>query len=89
MDLFCCIGICLTLVKIKLKESWLQILMLKKHGKVTELSKLYSDGSYYTYEKEDGQLRRTSVILAFSDGMKNQLKKLFIQIFNLIKMNGL
>ena len=49
---------------------------VKKTGDVTELSKIYSDGSYYTYEKEDGQLRRTSVILAFSDGIDEPVEKI-------------
>tara|TARA_B100000963_G_C22496788_1_gene611832 strand:- start:272 stop:967 length:696 start_codon:yes stop_codon:yes gene_type:complete len=48
---------------------------VKKIGDITELSKLYSDGSYYSYKKENGGLQRTAVILAFSDGIDEPVKK--------------
>ncbi len=50
-------------------------LNVEKKGNKTKLSKLYSDGNYYTYEKENEKLNRVSVILAFSDGIDEPVKK--------------
>ena len=49
---------------------------VKKNKKSLEVSKLYSDGSFYTYEIEENQLKRTSVIIAFSDGIVEPVKKI-------------
>ncbi len=62
--------------KNQIKRIMVTNLNVKKKGDVTELSKLYSDGSYYTYKKEDGRLQRTSVILAFSDGIDEPVEKI-------------
>ncbi len=48
----------------------------EKKGKITELSKLYSDGSLYSYEIEKNRITRSSVILAFSDGIDEPIKKI-------------
>ena len=40
-----------------------------------EISKLYSDGSFYTYQIAENQLKRTSVIIAFSDGIVEPVQK--------------
>ena len=40
-----------------------------------EISKLYSDGSFYTYQIAKNQLKRTSVIIAFSDGIVEPVQK--------------
>ena len=47
-----------------------------KKNKVEEFSKLYSDGSYYSYEIRDGKVERTSVILTFSEGIDEPVKKI-------------
>ena len=43
-----------------------------------ELSKLYSDGSYYTYEIDNDQnsVLRKSVVLAFNEGMVEPVQKI-------------
>ena len=48
----------------------------KKNNKV-ELSKLYSDGSYYTYEIDEKKktVFRKSVVLAFNEGIVEPVKK--------------
>ena len=45
-------------------------------GKI-ELSKLYSDGSYYTYEIDEDQqtVFRKSVVLAFNEGIVEPVQK--------------
>ena len=50
----------------------------KKTNDIVEVSKLHSDGSYYTYEinKKKNQIVRSSVILAFSEGMVEPIKKI-------------
>ena len=48
----------------------------KKKKDSMEISKLYSDGSFYTYEIFKNQLKRTSVIIAFSDGIVEPVKKI-------------
>ena len=48
----------------------------EKKKNVQEFSKLYSDGSYYSYKIEDKIVARTSVILAFSDGIDEPVKKI-------------
>ncbi len=48
----------------------------KKKGNLTELSKLYSDGSFYSYEIGNNRITRSSVILAFSDGIDEPVKKI-------------
>ncbi len=47
-----------------------------KKNEVEEFSKLYSDGSYYSYEIKDGKVERTSVILTFSDGIYEPVRKI-------------
>ncbi len=39
-------------------------------------SRLYSDGSYYSYAIDDKKIIRTSVILAFSDGIDEPVEKI-------------
>ena len=51
-------------------------------NKVEEFSKLYSDGSYYSYEIRDGKIERTSVILTFSDGIDEPVKKIIYPDLN-------
>ncbi len=48
----------------------------KQNNKV-ELSKLYSDGSYYTYEIDEKEktVSRKSVVLAFNEGIVEPVKK--------------
>ena len=46
----------------------------KKDGKI-ELSKLYSDGSYYTYEIDNNIVFRKSVVLAFNEGIVEPVQK--------------
>ena len=46
-----------------------------KKNKSEEFSKLYSDGSYYSYQIKDNKLERTSVILTFSEGIDEPVKK--------------
>ena len=53
-----------------------------KKNKVEEFSKLYSDGSYYSYEIKDGKVERTSVILTFSDGIDEPVKKIIYPDLN-------
>ena len=53
-----------------------------KKNKVEEFSKLYSDGSYYSYEIRDGKIERTSVILTFSDGIDEPVKKIIYPDLN-------
>ena len=48
----------------------------QKKGNVIEVSKLYSDGSYYTYEIDKKKITRTSVILAFEEGIVEPVKKI-------------
>ena len=48
----------------------------KKKGSITEISRLYSDGSYYTYEIDKKKITRTSVILAFDEGIVEPVKKI-------------
>ena len=62
--------------KSQIKRIMVTNFSLKKKGKIIELAKLYSDGSYYTYEKENEKLKRTSVILAFSDGIDEPVNKI-------------
>ena len=50
--------------------------------KTLEFSKLYSDGSYYSYEIEGETVTRTSVILAFSDGIDEPVKKIIYPDLN-------
>ena len=50
--------------------------------KTLEFSKLYSDGSYYSYEIEGERVTRTSVILAFSDGIDEPVKKIIYPDLN-------
>ncbi len=79
MDINGCIRLLFSLhiqVKVVKKELWLQIFMKKKKKNVQEFSKLYSDGSYYSYKIEDKIVARTSVILAFSDGIDEPVKKI-------------
>ena len=47
-------------------------------GKKIDLSKLYSDGSYYTYEidKEKKTVIRKSVLLAFEEGIVEPVEKI-------------
>ena len=49
----------------------------KKNNKV-ELSKLYSDGSYYTYEIDENKktVFRKSVVLAFNEGIVEPVQKI-------------
>ena len=49
----------------------------EQKGDITQVSKLHSDGSYYTYEinKKKNQVIRSSVILAFAEGMVEPIKK--------------
>ena len=51
-------------------------LNVKKKGENIELSKLYSDGSYYTYEIDKQKVERKSVILAFGEGIVEPVKKI-------------
>ena len=51
-------------------------LSTKKSGENIELSKLYSDGSYYTYEIDKKKVERMSVILAFGEGIVEPVKKI-------------
>ena len=48
----------------------------KQNNKV-ELSKLYSDGSYYTYEIDEKKktVSRKAVVLAFNEGIVEPVKK--------------
>ena len=63
-------------------ESFLKRIMItnakkgKKNNKV-ELSKLYSDGSYYTYEidEEEKTVSRKAVVLAFNEGIVEPVQK--------------
>ena len=47
----------------------------KNKNNEKEFSRLYSDGSYYSYEIDNNKLIRTSVILAFSDGIDEPVQK--------------
>ena len=60
---------------------------VKKNKNSLEISKLYSDGSFYTYEIVKNQLRRTSVIISFSDGIVEPVKKIIYPdlLFNQVK----
>ena len=53
-----------------------------KKNKVEEFSKLYSDGSYYSYEIKDRKVERTSVILTFSEGIDEPVKKIIYPDLN-------
>ena len=53
-----------------------------KKNKVEEFSKLHSDGSYYSYEIRDGKVERTSVILTFSEGIDEPVKKIIYPDLN-------
>ena len=59
----------------------------KKTNDIVEVSKLHSDGSYYTYEinKKKNQIVRSSVILAFSEGMVEPIKKIIYPDLNFKK----
>ena len=63
----------------KINEKRVMILNAEKknRGKIIELSRLYSDGSYYTYEidKKKKILTRSSVILTFNEGIIEPVKK--------------
>tara|TARA_B100000282_G_C31605805_1_gene432288 strand:+ start:51 stop:755 length:705 start_codon:yes stop_codon:yes gene_type:complete len=50
----------------------------KKKNNIVEVSKLHSDGSFYTYEinKQNNQITRSSVILAFGEGLVEPVKKI-------------
>ncbi len=50
----------------------------KKKKKKLDLSKLYSDGSFYTYQIDFGknQVTRSSAVLAFNEGMVEPIKKI-------------
>jgi hypothetical protein len=61
--------------KSQIKRIMVTNLNVETTGNITKLSRLYSDGSYYTYEKENEKLNRVSVILAFSDGIDEPVKK--------------
>ena len=47
-----------------------------RKGNVVEFSKLYSDGSYYTYQINKNKIMRTSVILAFDEGIVEPVEKI-------------
>ena len=59
----------------------------EKKNNIIQVSKLHSDGSYYTYEinKKTKQITRSSVILAFSEGMVEPIKKIIYPDLNFIK----
>ncbi len=46
-----------------------------RKGNAVEFSKLYSDGSYYTYQINKNKIMRTSVILAFDEGIVEPVEK--------------
>lgn len=50
----------------------------EKKNDIIQVSKLHSDGSYYTYKinKKKNQILRSSVILAFGEGMVEPVKKI-------------
>ena len=50
----------------------------ERKNNIIQVSKLHSDGSYYTYEvnKKKNQIIRSSVILAFGEGMVEPVKKI-------------
>ncbi len=48
---------------------------VNKKKKNLEVSRLYSDGSYYTYEIGKKKITRTSVILTFAEGIVEPVKK--------------
>ena len=53
-----------------------------KKNKVEEFSRLYSDGSYYSYAIKDGKVERTSVILTFTEGIDEPVKKIIYPDLN-------
>ena len=56
----------------------------EKKNNIIQISKLHSDGSYYTYKinKKTAEITRSSVVLAFSDGMVEPIKKIIYPDIN-------
>ena len=64
--------------------------MQKKNNKL-DLSKLYSDGSFYTYQInfDNNQVIRSSAVLAFNEGMVEPIRKIIYPDIYFKKMSGL